>query len=73
MLAKFRDPTGAFYIALAIMLCIWAYRVVGSFTHVQADPVPVYQQGDFDYDEDVDLFDFALFQRNFSSEYWGGP
>ncbi len=40
---------------------------------VRADPVPIYVEGDFDYDEDVDLADFAVFQRNFTCEYGGGP
>lgn len=64
---------------IPVLCLLLATLVVAGFGTIfegcvaQADPVPVYVEGDFDFDEDVDLKDFALFQRNFTCEYGGGP
>ena len=36
-------------------------------SEVYSDPVPIYPTGDLDYDQDVDLQDFAIFMENFGT------
>lgn len=61
---------------VVIWFIVWLWHqfsLMAAIEQAQADPVPIYFEGDFDYDEDVDLRDFARFQANFTGEGIGGP